>query len=184
MRHDITLLAQRRHHTRMPNKRLRQRGLHLSRLSPQGLYQLLRHCSNPRTRSDEGFCFSSRELTGNGKTPLGMLRHRLRMRFGVHHIYARISRHASLQDRDTRVRNGAGSSDAAATRVPAAGPELIAGLVRTLAARRSEKHGAALSPCARYPLALPSPAAPDRTRSHHSSAYRRRSRFGSRNHRF
>ena len=53
MRHDITLLAERRHHTCMPNKRLRQRGLHHPGLSPQGLYQLLRHCSHTRTRIHE-----------------------------------------------------------------------------------------------------------------------------------
>ena len=72
----------------MLNKRPRQRGLHHPRLSPQGLYQLLRHCSNPRTRIHEDFYLSSRGHTGNRKTPCDMLRQRLQMRFGVHRIQA------------------------------------------------------------------------------------------------
>ena len=39
-----SLMAQRRHHTRMPNKYLRERGLRHPRLSPLGLYQLPRQC--------------------------------------------------------------------------------------------------------------------------------------------
>ena len=75
--HDVTILSQRRHHTDMPNKRLLSRGLHHSRLSPQGLHQLLRYSSNPRTRVHEDFYLSSRGRTGNRKTPRYMLRPRV-----------------------------------------------------------------------------------------------------------
>ena len=110
MRHDITLLTQRRHHTRMPNKRLRQRGLRHPRLSLQGIYQLLRHCSNPRTRIYEDLDINRRGRTGNSKTRRDMLRQHLQMWFGVHRIYTRITKPARLQDRNTRIRNVAGIS--------------------------------------------------------------------------
>ena len=98
LRHDVTLLTQRRRHTRIPNKRLRQLGSHHPRLSPQGLYQLLRHCSNPRTRIHEDVYLISRRRTGNRKTPHGVLHQCLQMRFGVHLIHARIARPSELQD--------------------------------------------------------------------------------------
>ena len=101
MRHDITLLAQGRNHTRMPNKRLRQRGLQYPRLSLQGLYQLLRHFGTPRTRFHEDFYLSSRGRTGNRNKPRDVLRQRLQMRLGVHRVHARIARLARLQDRET-----------------------------------------------------------------------------------
>ena len=91
MRHDLTLLAQRRHHTRMPDKRLRQRGLHHPQLSPQGFYQLLRHCSNPRTSIHKDYYLSSRGRAEKRKTPRDMLRQRLQMRFGVYRIHARVA---------------------------------------------------------------------------------------------
>ena len=59
--------------------------------------------------------------------------------------------------------------DTAATRVPESALELIEGLVRHFAAQPSEKHGAAPSRCARYPLAPPSPAARECPRSRHPS---------------
>ena len=110
MRHDITLLAQRRHHMRIPNKRLHQQGLNHPRLSPKGLYQLLRYYSNPRTGIHEDVYLSNLRLTGNRKTPRDMLHHCLRMRFIVHRVNACIAKPAKLQDRDTRVRSGAGVS--------------------------------------------------------------------------
>ena len=94
----------------MPNKRLRQRGLHYPRLSPQGLYQLLRRGSYTRTRIHEDFYLSSRGRNGKRKTPRDMLRQRLQMRFGVNRIHARIAKPARLQDRNTRIRYGAGIS--------------------------------------------------------------------------
>ena len=107
MRHDVKFLARRRHDTRIPNNRLRQRGLHHLQLSPQGLYQLLRHCGNSQTRINEDVFPSSRGRTGNRKTPRGMLRQRLLMRLCVHRIIARIARPTRLEDQNTRVRNGA-----------------------------------------------------------------------------
>ena len=69
MRHDITLLAQRRHHTYIPSKRLHQRRLHHLHLSPQGLYQLLRHCRNPRTRIHENFTSAAADAPGTARRP-------------------------------------------------------------------------------------------------------------------
>ena len=89
---------------RIPNKRLHQQGLNHPRLSPKGLYQLLRYYSNPRTGIHEDVYLSNLRPTGNRKTPRDMLHQCLQIRFGVRGIRARIARPLRLQDRGTRVR--------------------------------------------------------------------------------
>ena len=123
----------------MPNKTLRLRGLPHPRLSPLGLYQLFRYCSNPRTRTREDVYLSSRGRTGNRKMPRDMLHQCLQMRFAVHRIHARIARPTRLQDRHTCTKWCWDLQGTAVKRVQAAAPELIEGLVRHFAAQRAEK---------------------------------------------
>ena len=62
-------LAQRRHHTRMPHKRLRNRGLRHPRLSLQGLHQLVRYSCNARTESISTLASAAPEATGTARLP-------------------------------------------------------------------------------------------------------------------
>ena len=156
MCHYITLQAQRRHHSLMPNQHLRQRGLHHLRLSPQSSYELLRHCSNSRTIIHENIYLSSRGRTGNRKTPCDMSAPSNAVRRPPYQLSYRRTRQAARPNHATTKWCWIFPATAA-TRVPAAAPELIEGLVRHFAAQRSEKHGAAPSRCTRYPLVPPSP---------------------------
>ena len=96
--------------TRVPNKRLRYRGLRHTRCSCRVCTSSFNIALVPEPNPGDNFDLSSRGSTGNSKTHREMLSQRHQMRLGDHRIHARITTSARSQYRDARVANGAGIS--------------------------------------------------------------------------